>query len=189
MTDSVGAPAVTSPAPDRVRLGFSAVEVADDDVRGLEEAGVDSVWSAGHLWMNGPGPEPLTSLARLALLTRRAAVGTAVTVVPLYPPALLAKLTTEIDRMSGGRTILGVGVGGEFAREFEAAGVPMRERGPRTDEAIDLLRRWWSGETVDVRSRFFPAVNGLRIEPGPIQSGGPPGIIGRGGGGAGSGAG
>ena len=62
-----------------------------------------------------------------------------VTLVPLYPAALLAKLTAGVDVASRGRFELGVGVGGEFAKEFEACGVPVDERGARTNEALELL--------------------------------------------------
>ena len=108
--------------------------------------------------MNGPVPEPITALCRLARLTSRVTVGTAVTVAPLYPPAILAKQTTEIDRISEGRTVVGLGVGGEFGLEFDAVGVPIAERGRRTDETIGLLRRWWRGDEVTVDSPLFPPV-------------------------------
>ena len=99
--------------------------------------------------------EPLSGLGVLAGATERVAIGTAVTVIPLYHPVVVAKQVAEIDRASGGRVIFGVGVGGEYPEEFAGVGVPLTERGPRTDEAISLMRSLWTGDRIDHSGRFW----------------------------------
>ncbi|NEA99831.1 LLM class flavin-dependent oxidoreductase [Streptomyces sp. SID13726] len=90
-------------------------------------------------------PEPLVTLATLAGATSRIRVQTEVLLAPLHNTALLAKQTATLDRLSGGRFTLGIGVGG---REDDclAAGIDLHRRGRRLDEQLALLRRTWSGE-------------------------------------------
>jgi alkanesulfonate monooxygenase SsuD/methylene tetrahydromethanopterin reductase-like flavin-dependent oxidoreductase (luciferase family) len=108
----------------------------------------------------------MVNLAMLAALSTRPRIGTAVLLLPLFPPVLAAKQVAEIDRLSGGRVALGIGVGGEYPVEFDAVGVPIAERGRRTDEALPLLRRLFSGEAVDADGPFFP-LHGVRLDPPP----------------------
>ncbi len=82
-------------------------------------------------------------------------------------------MATTLDQVSNGRFDLGVGVGGEFPREFAAAGVDVHQRGSRTDEALELMETLWSGHAVSHEGRFAD-VRGLALDPGPIQPGGPP---------------
>jgi probable F420-dependent oxidoreductase len=97
--------------------------------------------------------DPLDVLSFVAARTTRIAVGTSVLVLPLYQPVLLARRLTSIDVLSGGRLRLGIGTGWS-ADEFEAAGVPMRERGARADEAVALLKAWWTTNPVRFAGRF-----------------------------------
>ncbi|KAA9149699.1 LLM class flavin-dependent oxidoreductase [Amycolatopsis acidicola] len=94
------------------------------------------------VWDN---PEPLVTLAALAGATTRVRVQTEVLLAPLREPALLAKQAATLDRMSGGRFTLGLGVGGR-EDEFTVVGGDVRRRGKRLDEQMALLRRIWSGE-------------------------------------------
>ena len=87
-------------------------------------------------------------------------------------PALVAREFASLDYLSGGRLILGVGVGGEHPADFAAVGVPVRERGARTDEAIAALRELFAAAR-ELRRPFF-AFDGISITPGPAQPGGPP---------------
>ena len=116
------------------------------------------------------------ALARLSAATERAWIGTSILLLPLYPPAIVAKQVADLDRATGGRVILGVGVGGEYPQEFRACGVPVGERGRRADEAIVLLRRLWRGEEISHDGPFFPMTD-VRIHPPPAQPGGPPIVV------------
>lgn len=143
----------------------------------LEALPIDSLWTAGHIAAPNPTPEALTSLAQLSAVTTRVQLGTAILLLPLYAPAIVAKQVAEIDRASGGRVVLGVGIGGEYPAEFSACGVPVGERGPRTDEAIGVLRRLWTGEEISHDGRFY-AMESVRIHPPPARPGGPPIVVG-----------
>ncbi len=142
-------------------------------VEEVEALGYDSVWTSEHIFFYGPTMDAFTVLAAYAARTRRLLLGTAVTLLPLRPAAVVAKEATSLDILSGGRLILGVGVGGEYPKEFEACGVPVQERGARTNEAIRLLRRLWREDVVSHQGRFW-RLNGVSLQPKPVQAGGPP---------------
>ncbi|MER7775623.1 LLM class flavin-dependent oxidoreductase [Streptomyces sp. NPDC096191] len=90
-------------------------------------------------------PEPLVTLATLAGATSRIRVQTEVLIAPVHNTALLAKQTATLDRLSGGRFTLGIGVGGR-ADDCLAAGIDLHRRGRRLDEQLTVLRRIWNGE-------------------------------------------
>jgi probable F420-dependent oxidoreductase len=139
----------------------------------VEEAGFDLLATGEHMYFHGPVPNGLVQLAAAAGATSTIRLLSALTVVPLYQPAVLAKLVTTLDQVSGGRLEFGVGVGGEYPPEFEASGVNVKQRGSRTDETLDLLQQLWTGEKVDFTGKYV-RIPGLRLQPGPVQPGGPP---------------
>jgi probable F420-dependent oxidoreductase len=143
------------------------------EARAAEDAGYDGIATGEHLFFHSSHPNGFVSLAAAAGATSRIRLLTALTVLPLYPAALAAKLATTLDQVSGGRLDLGVGVGGEYPPEFVAAGVDVRERGARTDEALEVLRRLWDGGPVEFAGRFTH-LEGVALSPGPVQPGGPP---------------
>ncbi len=151
--------------------GGSARQVQD-----LEARPIDSLWTGGHLASTNPSPEAMVGLARLATLTERVKVGTSILLLPLYPPALVAKQIADLDRATDGRVMLGIGVGGEYAQEFRAVQVPIEERGRRTNEMIPLLRRLWTAEPITHEGRDY-RMDDVRIHPAPRQPGGPPIIV------------
>jgi probable F420-dependent oxidoreductase len=153
-------------------LSFDQQAVAAD-ARAAEDAGYDGVATGEHLFFHGPHANGFVALAAAAGATSRVRLLSSLTVLPLYPAALAAKLATTLDQVSGGRFDMGVGVGGEYPPEFVAAGVDVTERGARTDEALELMQALWSGEPVDHDGRFA-RVPGLRLSPPPVQAGGPP---------------
>ena len=159
-----------------LKIGVLASGTTPDEVAELEAAGADSLWASGHVTGPLPTPEAMTSLARLAALSRRATVGTAILALPLYPPVLVAKQIAEIDRWTGGRVVFGIGVGGEYPEEFRACGVPLAGRGARTDEAIGMLRALWSGRQISAASRH-EARHDVHIDPLAVQAGGPPIVV------------
>lgn len=145
-------------------------------VQRLEERPIDSLWIGGHIASRNPSPEVMMNLARLAALTERVTVGTSILLLPLYPPALIAKQVADLDNICGGRVVLGVGIGGEYPQEFRAMQVPIEERGRRANEAIPLLRRFWTAEPVTHRGRYYD-VEDVRIHPAPVQADGPPIVV------------
>ncbi|MBM7493330.1 alkanesulfonate monooxygenase SsuD/methylene tetrahydromethanopterin reductase-like flavin-dependent oxidoreductase (luciferase family) [Micromonospora luteifusca] len=103
-----------------------------------------------------PAPfyEPFTTLSWLAGVTRRVRLGTTVLIVPYRHPLLTARMAANLNRLSGGRLVLGVGVG--WARqEFEALGVPFRRRGALTDEYLHAMREAWK-DTDDYDTGAIP---------------------------------
>jgi probable F420-dependent oxidoreductase len=145
-------------------------------VETFEALPVDSLWVGGHVASTNPSPEAMVQLARLAALTSRVRVGTSILLLPLYPPAIVAKQIADLDRATDGRVTLGVGVGGEYPQEFRACQIPLAERGARTDEAIPLLRRLWSGAEQSHTGRYY-SMEEVRIHPAPVQPNGPPIIV------------
>jgi probable F420-dependent oxidoreductase len=156
-------------------MGFVAPQ-RRQDVGELEALGAASLWVGGHVASRNPSPEALVWLARLVEQTERAVIGTATLLLPLYPPAIVAKQLADLDRVSNGRLAVGIGVGGEYASDFAASGVPIGERGSRMDEAIPLLRRFWTGEPVTHHGAHHH-FDAIRIHPAPHQPGGPPLLV------------
>jgi probable F420-dependent oxidoreductase len=136
--------------------------------RRVEELGFDSLWTGDHVSFHHPIYESLTLLATYVGVTRRVKLGTAVYLLALRHPTVAAKITSTLDVLSGGRLIFGVGVGGENPKEFEACGVPHRERGARVTEGIDVVRALWRDTPATFKGRFtqFESVS---IDPKPLQ--------------------
>jgi probable F420-dependent oxidoreductase len=121
--------------------------------------------------------EPLAMLGCLARVTRRARLGTSVLVIPYRHPVVAAKMLATIDRISGGRVILGAGVGW-LREEFEALGAPpFEERGAVTDEYLQLMRAAWTTDPVTFAGRWA-SVRAVHALPKPLQPGGIPVWIG-----------
>src|SRR5580700_8232172 len=135
----------------------------------MEELPVDSLWTGGHIASRNPSPEAMMNLARLSAVTERVTIGTSILLLPLYEPAIVAKQVADLDRVTGGRVVLGVGIGGEYPAEFRACHVPMEERGRRADEAIPLLRKLWTAEAITHDGRFY-AMADVQVHPAPVQS-------------------
>lgn len=135
------------PTFDPLRAGASAelLEVA----RAAEKHEFDSIWVGDHLLCPAPVLEATACLAAAAAVTDRIDLGFSVLLAGLRQPAWTAKQLVTIDQVSPGRRlVLGVGVGGEFPEEFEAAEVPMRERGRRLEETLEVLPALLAGEPV-----------------------------------------
>lgn len=136
-------------------LGLSETAV---EARWLEELGYEYVSMGEHLMRGDPPGESSAALPVLAVAagaTSKIRLLSGVVLLPFYHPTLLAKLTSTLDIASGGRLTLGVGVGGEFPVEFQAAGIPFKQRGRRSDECLDALKRLWTEERVDVHGRHY----------------------------------
>jgi probable F420-dependent oxidoreductase len=149
-----------------------------------EQLGLSSFWLpdrlvpvGGYLSFanNDPLLEPMTGLAYVAARTSRILLGTGVVIAPLRHPLVLAKAAANVHYLSGGRLILGLGTGWA-PEEFDAVGVPRSERGTRTDEAIDVLRAAFTGDTFEHRGphhTFGPVrIDPVLVPPCPIWGAG-----------------
>lgn len=142
-------------------------------VRQVDELGYDSFWCGDHISMAIPFLDPFLQIAQAAVVSRRLTFGTSVYLLPLRHPTPVAKQVATLDLLTEGRFIFGVGVGGEFPKEYEACGVPRNERGARLSESIQVLRKLWTGEPVSHEGRYFRFTD-VRMTPPPRQPGGPP---------------
>ncbi len=119
-----------------------------------EQAGWDGVFVWDHLWNRTlvPFADPFVTLAAIGAATERVAIGTMVTALPRRRPQLVAQSTTSIDRLSGGRMVLGLGLGvdsyGEYSL-FDEPAVDDRARAAALDAGIGLLEQMLAGEPVE----------------------------------------
>jgi alkanesulfonate monooxygenase SsuD/methylene tetrahydromethanopterin reductase-like flavin-dependent oxidoreductase (luciferase family) len=172
--------------PDE-QITFGAAALPEPErtwLAAAEQLPIASVWQGGHILPVKPTGEAITRLALMAAWTERVRIGTSILLLPLYHPVIVAKQLADLDARSGGRVCVGVGVGGEFPHEFEAVGVPVAERGPRTDEAMEVLRALWRGGRVSHHGRHFHLddVELLPVEHGDAATaarrpGGPPLLV------------
>lgn len=142
-------------------------------VRAAEEGGFSAIAVGDHLAFALPILDPFVQLAQVVALSDTLKVQTSVYLLPLRHPVPVAKQAATLDRVSGGRFVFGLGVGGEFPGEFAAAGVPHNQRGARLNEGIEVLRKLWTGEPVAHEGRFFSFPE-TQMLPTPAQPGGPP---------------
>jgi alkanesulfonate monooxygenase SsuD/methylene tetrahydromethanopterin reductase-like flavin-dependent oxidoreductase (luciferase family) len=120
-----------------------AAEVAEL-CRRAEATGADSLWAVDHLFWPHPIAEAFTTLAVAAVTTTRPTLGTCVLQLPLRPASAVAKQATALQLLSGGRFVLGLGVG-IHEPEYERAGVDYRRRGELMDAGVEGLHQAWSG--------------------------------------------
>ena len=125
-----------------------------EEARLLESFGCDYACAGEHVSFNVPVGNSFITLSVAAGATTAIGLMSTIVLTPLYPAALLAKLGASLHVASGGRYSLGVGVGGELPNEFDACGVPVQERGARTNEALEILRLLWSTDKAVFRGRF-----------------------------------
>ena len=160
-----------------IRFGVTLPPLPPPALRALasriEALGYDSIWTGDHIAFHTPTYESLTTLTFIAAATSRVRIGTAVYLLALRQPAVVAKTVATLDVLSGGRFVFGVGVGGEFPKEFEACGIPHAERGRRVDEGITVCRALWTESPASHAGRFL-RFEGVALAPRPVQPGGPP---------------
>jgi len=151
-------------------------------IRLIEDAGFDSIWVGDHLLYDRPpsglrGPwEAWTQLAAIAAITKRVEIGPLVACAGFHEPAMLAKLASTVDEVSGGRLIVGLGAGWNRT-EFDAFGFPYENRVQRFEESFDVIRRLLAGERVSFVGRHV-AIDGAVLLPASTRAGGPPLMIG-----------
>lgn len=149
--------------------GVDAVEIC----RVAEEVGFESVWGGEHVILpdtivskypytedgkipaepDTPIPDPLIWLSYVAAAAPTLKLGTCILIVPQRNPLVLAKELATLDRLSGGRVELGLGVGW-LEEEFDALGIPWARRGARNDEYIEAMRALWAGPHAEFHGEF-----------------------------------
>ena len=147
--------------PDGIELFWKFVDLC-------ETTDIDSVWFSERLTSPQPVLEPMTTMAAVAARTRRLKFGPSVLIAPFRSPVLLARELAMIDYLSNGRMLPAVGVGAEQDREFRASGVPVKERGRRTDETIRILRQCWAEDEVTYEGEFWQ-LDKITVLPKPRQ--------------------
>ena len=161
-------------------LGYASIFVTDHVVLPASMARSVYPYSASGQLPGGAAQdylEPLAMLGCLARATKRARLGTSVLVVPYRHPLVTAKILATVDQLSGGRLILGAGVGW-LREEFEALGAPpFEERGAVTDEYLRFMRATWTTDPVSFSGRYV-SVHGVHALPKPAQPAGIPVWIG-----------
>jgi probable F420-dependent oxidoreductase len=152
--------------------------------RTAEELGFESIWVGEHPVLIDPHAppsplppdaelmDPVPVLAYAAAATTRIKLGTGIVILPLRNPVILAKELATVDVLSGGRLLVGIGVG-YVPGEYDAIGVPFHTRGRRADEWIDALRTLWHDDQPELRGEFA-SFGGVQCRPRPVQPGGPP---------------
>jgi len=160
-----GPAAVTGLARAIERIGYDHIDVFDHVVMGVPIEGRPR----GPYNPAMPILEAFMALAHIAAVTSRVTFGTEVLVLPQRQPALVAKQVSTLDTLSGGRVRLGIGVGWQES-EYEALAENFRTRGARMDEAIRLLRAYWTDAEVSFDSAHYPTV-AMAMEPKPPQGG------------------
>jgi probable F420-dependent oxidoreductase len=179
-----------------MRKGFANPQWARSFLRMAEAAGVESVWTVEHPIVaenceklysysdDGTPPfhpdlemcDPLEWLAFAAGVTDRLKLGTGVLLLPLHAPIILAKRVATLDALSGGRVLLGVGIGWQ-KEEYAAARIPYEERGKRLDDGIAAVRALWNHSPASYHGPYYDFER-VHSDPKPHQKGGVPILIG-----------
>jgi probable F420-dependent oxidoreductase len=165
---------MTSFAVEAERLGYDSLYTVEHVVvpTAYEERYPYSDTGRMPLPEDCPIPDPLDLLAFLAGRTERILLGTGVVVGPHHHPLVLAKRLSTIDRLSGGRMLLGVGVGW-MREELESTGIDFSTRGRRLDEVLAAMRAVWCDVPASFHGEFFD-FDQMRSEPRPVRPGGVP---------------
>ena len=158
----------------RMTIGFGIVNGPRGDLRALkefvlqvEELGLDGFWVTDHpVWY----PDSLITLAALAGVTKRIRLGTLVTCVPYRNPLVLARMAADVDALSDGRLVVGLGIG-DNKDEFKQMGIALRsvrERQEMLDETVRILRWLWGDAAAAPASRHY-SVSAEPLQPAPVQ--------------------
>tara|TARA_Y100000814_G_scaffold78341_1_gene50455 strand:- start:2188 stop:3141 length:954 start_codon:yes stop_codon:yes gene_type:complete len=163
----------------KIEFGMSLSGGPEDiiqEAKRVEDLGFEYL-SGGEHFMRGSPPSStnsiLTALSVAAGATEKIRLLSAILLLPFYNPLLLAKFTTTLDIASKGRLTLGIGVGGEFPVEFEAAGINVKHRGSLSNEILEILCNLWTKESTTFSGKHFD-LNNVSINPLPSQKPHPP---------------
>jgi probable F420-dependent oxidoreductase len=175
---------------------FAFPESFENLVKTADEVGIESIWSVEHVVVpvgykstypyspdgkmpgpeNVPIPDPIVPLAYAAAITRNLRLGTGIVILPQRHPLYVAKEMATLDVLSHGRAMLGIGIGW-LEEEFDAVGVPFKERAKRTEESVKAIRSLWKDEPQPFDGQFYKWA-AVESHPKPVQRGGVPIIVG-----------
>ncbi|HEX3037149.1 MAG TPA: LLM class flavin-dependent oxidoreductase [Thermodesulfobacteriota bacterium] len=160
--------------PPRWRRPYDRIyEEILEQIAWAEQIGFDDVWLSEHHFLeDGYSPSLLPIASAIAARTKKIRIATGIALLPFYNPIRLAEDGATVDVISSGRFELGVAVGYRVD-EFEGFAIPIREKGGRTDEALEIITRLWDGETLTFKGKYFE-LNNVKISPEPIQKPRPP---------------
>lgn len=150
-----------------IRTGVTG-DMALDAARDAERAGLDGIIVGDHVTFYGYGNDGLITLTAIAAVTERIELKTSVYLLPLRHPVPVALQCAQVDQLSNGRLVLGVGVGGEDPHEFTSCGVDPTTRGARTNEALQILRRLWAEDEVTFEGKHFQ-LDRVTVYPKPMR--------------------
>ncbi|MDP9166612.1 MAG: LLM class F420-dependent oxidoreductase [Actinomycetota bacterium] len=187
-----------------MRLGLHALgigsgaerDVVDAVAKAAERAGFATLWSGEHVVMvdhsasrypySADGQiavpaeadwlDPMVGLSFVAAATSTIGIATGVLLLPEHNPLLVAKQAASLDKLSGGRFTLGIGVGWS-REEFDALGVPFERRAARTAEYVEAIRTLWSDDVASFAGEFV-GFNSVRVNPKPVRRGHIPIVLG-----------
>ena len=179
--------------PDQLKFGLTSINAGATSypealvriAQAAETAGFDSLWAGEHHVLAESSSRfpatnrilnPVVALTFVAAHTRAIRLGTGILLLPQHQPLILAKELASLDVLSGGRLMVGIGVGWSEA-EFEALGVPYRERGARADEYLAAMRAIWSEQTPAYHGQYV-SFQGVQAYPHPVQQPTPPIVVG-----------
>jgi probable F420-dependent oxidoreductase len=165
-----GREAITALAQRAEALDYDSVFVTDRMLIPVARTAAYpySATGAFPLGPDEPWLEALTAVTYLATVTRRIRVGTSVLVIPYRHPVSTARALATTDHLSGGRVILGAGIGW-WREEFDALGVPFEDRASRTVEALRLMREIWTQPRVEFTGRYWQVREAGGLRPQPVQ--------------------
>ncbi|MDA1188326.1 MAG: LLM class flavin-dependent oxidoreductase [Chloroflexi bacterium] len=139
-----------------------------DYVDETERLGLDSIWLTDRIVSPEFSMDPMVALSFIAARTKKLKFGTSVLALPLRNPTVLAKEIATLDFLANGRALPAIGLGTEDEREYEACGVPKSERGSRTDEMMEVMRRLWLEDEVTHHGKHY-TLNRVSVQPKPVQ--------------------
>ncbi|OED39336.1 hypothetical protein AB833_15485 [Chromatiales bacterium (ex Bugula neritina AB1)] len=144
-----------------------------EQITRVEECGYDILTTGEHIVFFRPILDVVTVLAHAAAVTKRIKLLPSTLILPLRHPTIVAKELTSLDQLSKGRLIASIGIGGDYPREFHACGIPIKQRGRRANEALEIIRQYWTGETFSYDGKIFQ-LEDVDMSPMPVQKNGPP---------------
>ena len=139
-----------------------------DAARRAEALGLDGLVAGDHVTFYGYGNDGLITLTAVAAVTERIELKTAVYLLPLRHPVPVALQVAQLDQLSMGRFVLGVGIGGEDPHEFLSSGVDPKTRGARTNESLQIIRRLWREDHVSFIGKHFQ-IDDVTVYPKPFR--------------------